>query len=202
MVKEGREFINAEPGEVKDHLETVERCRLEANPSNLKLTAEGSVLILQIMNGSLKEFPVRRAFLHKLLKWYNLPLSQLYRLSPETVASVCNDYLMNIQREYVTIKIEEGDALTLLSPDYNELSDLSVISTCETFGIDKISRNDFFLSITTEEKMKTQPVPGDECGIGMNIVNSETGFRALGAIPLHTKIHLHKRRLCKDSRRR
>ena len=180
MVKEGREFINAEPGEVKEHLETAAHCRLDANPSDLKLTVEGSVLVLQVMNGSLKEFPVRRSFLHKLLKWYNFPLAQLYRLSHETVASVCNDYLMNIQREYVTIKIEEGDALTLLSPDYNELSDLSVIGTCEAYGIDRISRNDFFMSITTEEKMKTQPVPGDECGIGMNIVNSETGFRALG----------------------
>ncbi len=180
MVREGKEFINAEPEEVKEHLETVERCRLDANPSNLKLSVEGRVLILQVMNGRVKEFPVRRSFLHKLLKWYNFPLNQLHRLSPETIASVCNDYLMNIQREYVTIKIEAGDALTLLSPDYNELTDLSVIRTCETYGIDKISRNDFFMSINTEEKKKTQPIPGDECGIGLDIVNSETGFRALG----------------------
>jgi hypothetical protein len=35
------------------------------------------------------------------------------------------------------------------------------------------------MSITTEEKIKTEPVKGDECGMGLNIVNSETGFRAL-----------------------
>ncbi len=35
------------------------------------------------------------------------------------------------------------------------------------------------MRITTEEKLKFQPVPGDECGLGMCVINSETGFHAL-----------------------
>lgn len=179
MVKEGIEFINAEPGIVQNYLETVERSSQDVNPSNLKIINYGCNLILQVMNGRIKEFPVRRTFLYKLLNWYKFPVNQLYRLSLDTIASVCNDYLMNIKRKYVTIKFEKQEALTLLSPDYNEISDLEVIKSIVGMGARNISRNDFFISITTEDKVKTEPVPGDVCGVGLNIVNSETGFRAL-----------------------
>ncbi len=180
MVKDGPEFINKEPGIVREYLSAVSRHKLEVNPSRLKINTDGRDLILGVFNGTIKEYPLRRTFLHKLLNWYNFPIKQLRRLSPDTVTSICNDYLMNIRRDKVTIKIELGDALTIVSPDYNEISDSAVIKTCDAYGIDSISRNDFFMSVTTEHKMKTQPIPGDESGIGIDIVNSETGFRVLG----------------------
>lgn len=179
MVREGPEFNNALPGVVEDYLNSTGRISLEVNPSRLKISTDGRILFLQVFNGSIKEYPLRRAFLYKLLKWYNFPAGQLYKLSTETITSVCNDYLMNIKRDYVTLKLEGEDALTILSPGYNEITDLDIIKSCSDIGISRISRNDYFLSITTEDKMKTEPVPGDECGIGLNIVNSETGFRAL-----------------------
>src|SRR5690606_19868310 len=128
MLKEGTEFSNAQPGVVLDFLKSRMLERIEISPSNLKIADSGELLTLQVMNGSIKEFPLRRTFLYKLLKWYGFPLSQLHRLSYESIASVCNDYLMNIQRDSVIIKIEKGDALTIVSPDYNEITDLEVIS--------------------------------------------------------------------------
>jgi hypothetical protein len=179
MMKEGIEFINAEPGIVADYLKSVGRTKLDVKPSCLKIATYGPELYLQVFNSGIKEYPVRKAFLYKLLGWYNFPAAQIRRLSHETVTSICNDFLMNIKREFVTVKIEDGDAVTIYSPDYNEITDLDIIKYCSVIGIKKISRNDFFLRITTTERMKTEPVPGDECGIGLNIINSETGFRAL-----------------------
>jgi len=106
-------------------------------------------------------------------------MNQLYRLSNETVISICNDYLMNINRKYVDVTLEKGEALTITSPDYNEITDLEVIQKCTYLGVRTVSRNDFMLRITTEEKFKFEAVKGDKCGIGLNVINSETGFRTL-----------------------
>lgn len=178
-ISEGIKFIDSDPREVKGHLELINQSRLDVNPSSLKLVSDGNSLVLQVMNGKVRQFPIRKTFLYKLLNWYRFPLAQLHKLSAESVASICNDYLMNIKRQYVTVKFEKDEALTLLSPDYNEITDLEIIRACENLGLHKISRNDFFLSINTEIKLKTKPVPDDQCGVGLNIVNSETGFRAL-----------------------
>lgn len=179
MVTEGIEFIDAKPDVVIDYLKSRETNKIEINPANLKVVNGGRFLVLQVMNGKIREYPVRRTFLCKLLRWYGFPISQLTKLSTETVTSICNDYLMNIKRDKVIVKTEKEDALSILSPDYNEITDLGIIGEVAALGVRIISRNDFFMSITTEEKLRTQPVKGDNCGIGLNIVNSETGFRAL-----------------------
>lgn len=179
MVTEGIEFVDAKPYVVIDYLKSRETNKIEVNPANLKVVNGGRFLVLQVMNGKIRECPVRRTFLYKLLGWYGFPLNQLTKLSTESVTSICNDYLMNIKRDKVIVKTEKEEALSILSPDYNEITDLDIISSVAELGVRNISRNDFFMSIVTEEKIKTEPVPGDECGIGLNIVNSETGFRAL-----------------------
>jgi hypothetical protein len=179
MVTEGIEFVDAKPDVVIDYLKSRETNKIEVNPANLKVVNGGRFLVLQVMNGKIREYPVRRTFLYKLLRWYGFPLSQLMKLSTETITSICNDYLMNIKRNKVIVKTEKDEALSILSPDYNEITDLDIISKVAELGVRNISRNDFLMSIATEEKIKTEPVPGDECGIGLNIVNSETGFRAL-----------------------
>lgn len=176
---EGLEFINANPNEVIDYLESLERSKLQINPSNLKVYLDGKTMVLSVMNKNVKDYPIRKSFFYKLLKWYSFPMNQLYRLSNETVISICNDYLMNINREYVNVTIEKGEALTITSPDYNEITDLEVIKKCTDLGVRTVSRNDFMLRITTEEKFKFEAVPGDDCGIGINVINSETGFRTL-----------------------
>lgn len=179
MVTEGIEFIDASPDEVIGYLQDLDRVKLSLSPANLKIKSDGKYLTLSVMNKNVKNYPIRKSFLYKLLKWYSFPMNQLYRLSNETIISLCNDYLMNINREYVNVTLEDGEALTITSPDYNEITDLEVIQKCTDLGVRTVSRNDFMLRITTEEKFKFEAVPGDNCGIGINVINSETGFRTL-----------------------
>lgn len=179
MVTEGIEFIEAKSEVIIDYLNSRELIKKEVNPTNLKVENEGKLLILQIMNGGIKEYPIRKTFLYKLLKWYQFPIHQLFRLSLDTITSICNDYLMNIKSDKVILKIENQEALTILSPKYNEISDIEIIKQVTGLGVRNISRNDFFMSITTEEKIKTRPLKDDDFGIGLNIINSETGFKAL-----------------------
>lgn len=179
MVTEGIEFINAGSKEVVGYLQDLDRVKLSLNPANLKIKLVGKLLMLSIMDTGIKDYPIRKSFLHKLLRWYSFPITQLRRLSTETLISVCNDYIMNINREFVNVTIENGEALTITSPDYNEITDLEIIQKCADLGVRTVSRNDFMMRITTEEKFKFVAVPGDDCGIGLNVINSETGFRAL-----------------------
>lgn len=179
MVTEGIEFNNARPDEVIDYLQDLSRVKLALNPANLKIKLDGKSLMLRVMDKGVNDYPIRKSFLYKLLKWYSFPMNQLYRLSNETVISICNDYLMNINREFVNVTLEKGEALTITSPDYNEITDLEVIQKCTDLGVRTVSRNDFMLRITTEERFKFEAVKGDKCGIGLNVINSETGFRTL-----------------------
>lgn len=179
MVTEGIEFNNAKVHQVIDYLESIDRKKIQVPPYNLKINSDGRYLSLSVMDDGVKDYLIRKSFLHKLLKWYSFPLGQLNRLSMDTITSVCNDYLMNINRSYVNITIEKGEALTITSPEYNEITDFDVIKSCAELGVRTVSRNDFMLRITTEEKFRFDAVPGDNCGIGINIINSETGFRML-----------------------
>ncbi|MCZ7611715.1 MAG: hypothetical protein M5U17_16350 [Ignavibacterium sp.] len=179
MVTEGIEFNNAKVHQVIDYLESIDRKKIQVPPCCLKINSDGRYLSLSVMDDGVKDYLIRKSFLHKLLKWYSFPLGQLNRLSMDTITSVCNDYLMNINRSFVNITIEKGEALTITSPEYNEITDFDVIKSCAELGVRTVSRNDFMLRITTEEKFRFDAVPGDNCGIGINIINSETGFRTL-----------------------
>ncbi len=179
MVTEGIEFINASPDEVINYLQDLGREKLRLSPANLKIKSDGKFLMLSVMDKGVGDYPIRKSFLYKLLKWYSFPMNQLYRLSNETLISICNDYLININREFVNVTIEKGEALTITSPEYNEITDLEVIKKCADLGVRTVSRNDFMMRITTEEKFKFEAVKGDNCGIGLNVINSETGFRTL-----------------------
>jgi hypothetical protein len=182
VTSEGIEFCNAKPEVVINHLRTIKRKQLEISPSDLHIKSQGKYLVLKTMGKQSKEYPVRRSFLYKLLKWYSFPVWQLGRLSGETIASLCNDYLLNIKRDYVTIKFEGDEALTIVSPSYNEITDLEIIERVKSWKVNTISRNDFMMRINTEEKYKFQAKVGDDCGLGLSIMNSETGFQALNIV--------------------
>ena len=81
LAKEGLEFINADPEQVIDYLGSLERSKLQVNPSNLKVYLDGKTMMLSVMNKNVKDYPIRKSFFYKLLKWYSFPLNQLYRLS-------------------------------------------------------------------------------------------------------------------------
>lgn len=178
MTSEGPEFINAEPDLVINHLRNRHLKKINIRPADLHVKNDGRHLKLGVGSQG-EEYLLRSSFLKKLLKWYSFPAAAIRRLSIETAASLCNDYLLQIRRQYVRVTIEEGEALTITSPGYTELSDLEVIKIISPPAVKTISRNDFLMRITTEEKFKFQPVPGDECGLGMCIINSETGFHSL-----------------------
>jgi hypothetical protein len=179
MFLEGVEFERAAPGVVADYLRATPREWVYASPANLSVKHDGQYLMLQVVNGKVREYPIRKSFLHKLLKWYSFPIGQLQRLSMDTITSLCNDYLLNIKGDCVKVKMENGQALTIVSERYNDFPDLEVIEMCEGLGIKEISRNDFLMRIYTLEKFKTEPIPKDPCGFSLNVINSETGFGAL-----------------------
>ncbi len=175
---EGKEFNFANPSVVINYLQKINRGREGVSPSNVRLRTDGRSLILQVANPKVKEYRVRKSFVLKLLKWFNFPINQVQRLSIETLQSILNDYLLNISSS-VILKYEDDEALTITSTKYNELTDLEVIKMCENLNITYISRNDLFMRVYTKEKIITEPIPGDTCGFGLNIFNSETGFKAL-----------------------
>src|SRR5664279_5107785 len=101
ILLDGPEFDKAMPEVVAKHLRDVPRESLEVNPANLSVKHDGKYLMLQVVNGKVREYPIRKSFLHKLLKWYSFPVHQLQRMSIDTVTSLCNDYLLNIKSDNV-----------------------------------------------------------------------------------------------------
>ena len=180
-LRQGSVFVEAPCEEVVNFLRDrrIETCRLPAD--QLCVTVEGEELFLRVMNGKTRESPVRESFFLKLLKWGSLPPAGIRRLSAETVAGILNDLLLSITSGDVTIRTENGEAVTITSRHYSELSDLDVIQTALPLGITGITRTDFFLRIYGAIDTQTEVRPGDVCGFGFNILNSETGFRALSA---------------------
>ncbi len=178
-VKEGREFSQSDPAEVRDFLRNRQLKHHEVAPDRLHVAHDGRGLLLHLSNGRLQEYPVRRSFLFKLLKWFSFPLSQLHRLNIDTISSILNDFLLDIRSGDVTVTIENGEALTITSSAYSRLSDLEVLDICQPLGVAQVSRNDYFMRLYSQEKLRKNIAPGDDFGFGFNVLNSETGFRAL-----------------------
>lgn len=178
-LKEGTEFNQAEPAEVADFLRSRSLKHLELDPERLHIANDGKALLLQVSNGALHEYPIRKSFLFKLLKWFSFPVRQIHRLNIDTVTSVLNDFVLNIHSGKVTVTIEDEEALTITSSKFSRLSDLDVFDLCGTLRVEHISRNDFFLRLYSEVNYKEEIVKGDLCGFGYNVLNSETGFRTL-----------------------
>jgi hypothetical protein len=172
-------FGEAAPAEVVGFLKnrTLESLRLPAE--QLHVSAEGEELILRVMNGKVREYPVRETLFLKLLKWGRLPPSGVRKLSIEMVAGILNDILLSIRSGDVNVRIENGEALSITGRRYSELSDLEVIRTAKPLGIAHITRTDFFLRVYSEIRTTAQILPHDTCGFGFNVFNSETGFQSV-----------------------
>jgi hypothetical protein len=176
---EGHTFDQAEPAEVLDYLRSRKLYTYILPPEQLHVRTDGSGFLLQVINGGVKEYPVRRALVMKLLKWFSMPPSQLFHLGMETLASVLNDYLCSIRSGNVTVKIENGEALSITSSRYSEILDVDVFDAVKRLDIHSVSRNDFFTRLYSKVTSEVEPVVGDVCGFGYNVLNSETGFRVL-----------------------
>ncbi len=180
---EEKMFVLCKPEMVINHLKSVERRIIKTSPATLCLkTGTGSKsenLYLHRNNGVSERYRVRRTFLYKLLKWYSFPVHLLPRLSTETIVSAANDFLLNINSPYVSVKLENDEALTITSEKYTDIPDLDILEMCSEAGISEVSRDDFCMRIYSQEECKVAPIPGDDCGFGFNLFNSETGFMAL-----------------------
>ncbi|MBE2279844.1 MAG: DUF932 domain-containing protein, partial [Ignavibacteriaceae bacterium] len=134
--------------------------------------------ILQVQNGKLSEFPVRETFAKKLLSWYRVPTKLIYRFEPKTLELMFNDLISQIKSNPV-IKIENEEALTIVSERYRPLLNKDLI---EMFDIDQtwhIRKNDYVFLLQFKKKFDYEPVKGDKCGFSLTIKNSETGFSAV-----------------------
>ena len=183
-LKNGTTHNQATAQTVLDHLSKIKRTTINVPPSNLgisnKETPNPSELFLLIKNGTTKRYPLRESFLKKLMRWYQLSEHVTNKLKPGTIVAVGNDFLSNIKSPKVNIKIEDEDALTILSSKYSDFTDKELLELClEKLKTDKVSRDDFVMRIYSTEKINARPVPGDDCGFGFNIFNSETGFMAI-----------------------
>ena len=179
-IAEGKIYYEQKPKLMLKELNSLQRKKITVDPTKLKLKDDNDKLILQVTNGSVKHYPVRRAFLYKLLKWYWFPTRLIYKLSTESIVSVCNDFLLNIKSDQVIFKIENDEALTITSMKYTDITDQEILEICLPFGIGSVSRSDFCMRMYGRKLLKAEPVVNDKCGFGFNILNSETGFRALG----------------------
>lgn len=179
QLREGSTFDMAEPAEVVDFLRSRKIRRYNVAADRLHITTDGTGFFLQVMNGGVKEYPVRRAFVRKLFRWFSMPPRQLERLGMDTLASVLNDFLISIRSGEVTVKIEDGETLSITSSRYSEIQDLDILALVEHLNVERISRDDFLTRIYTRITSRAEPVPGDPCGLAYNILNSETGFQAL-----------------------
>ena len=177
------EFVREKPEKVIDHLRGVKRDIIKVNPASLCITAgsgtDAEKLFLAVSDGYKRLYPIRETFILKLLKWFNFPITQLHRYSTGTIISVANDFLLNINANEVFVKLENDEALTIVSDRFTDITDLEILEMCMDKKINSVNRNDFFMSINSTEIQKIKPFPGDDCGIGFNMTNSETGFHSL-----------------------
>ncbi len=142
-LRRGVEYNEAVPREVVDHLRSRRLETIVTQPDHLHVTTDGSDLFLRIANGRVREYPVRATFVFKLLRWFSFPTRQMSFLSDDTLVSILNDYLLRIRSGEVAVRVEDGEALTILSEKYSPLPDLEVIDRCDDIGISGISSTSF-----------------------------------------------------------
>jgi hypothetical protein len=99
-------------------------------------------------------------------------------MESQTVVNLANSILKLIYKP-VRVRIEEGDALTITSERYSGIDDLTVLEKSAGYKQTVVTRSDEFMRIYFEERHRTEPVVGDVCGLGFNVLNSETGFMSL-----------------------
>ena len=177
--RKGPEFSQAGVEEVTAYLKYRSLKKHVLPPDRLHVVNDGRELFLRVSAGKTEEYPIRGSFLFKLLKWYSFPSRQVGIVSIDTLTSILNDYLLAIPGGEVNVTIEDGEALALTSKRYNELSDLEVLEKAAAIGVESVSRNDFFMRVYSRTEFEVAPRPGDVCGLGYNLFNSETGFSKL-----------------------
>ena len=179
---QGKRFDHASPKEVLSFLESRNLEVLQVPPQQCRVVPHGTQLIVQHVNGKVREWPMRETFFEKLLRWYHIPSQPLHRMGLDSVVPFLNG-ILGLIRDSVNLTVENGEALTITSHKYSPIKDLAVLNQCADYGLIGVTRTDFLTRSYFEERIKAEPIPGDSCGFGFNVLNSETGFMALRVCP-------------------
>jgi len=129
------------------------------------------------MNGRNKEYPVRRTFLYNFWTGIGSLLADK-QIITWTIASVCKRLSNEYKKRICHFKVWERRSTDTFKLRLQWDFWSRVLRACADLGIRAVSRNDS-LKHHHWRQNKDEPVKGDICGIGLNITNSETGFRAL-----------------------
>ena len=183
---DGKIFDRVKPQLVMDYLKNLDIKIIEIDPRDVKVIRVDEGILKLEVNSQRKEFySIRKSFLFKLLKWFNISHHNIDHFNIDTIIAICNDNLKaisdNSYHSYIKIKIENDDAVSILSSKFTIINDLEIIDLAQKYNIDKISRDDFSLRIYTTIKENSEPIVGDRFGYGFNITNSETGFSPVKA---------------------
>lgn len=185
QITEGRVINNLHQDEVIDYLKSKNTQILEIFAKDITVNKQNNYMMLLIKdNGRHNQYPLRKSFLHKLLKWYNISSHSINHFSDETLLSICNDNLRAIANKHkkILIKIENNEVVSIVSKYFTFISDLEVLKLAKkSINISSVSRDDFCMRIYTEIRSEAEPIVNDVCGFGLNITNSETGFSSLSA---------------------
>lgn len=169
------------PEEVVKYLRGRALADVRCLPGELEIVARGAELFLVHRAGDPTPRRLRGAFFEKLLNWYGIPVYPVNRMETGTVVALLNNILQLI-RNPVRVRLENGEALTITSSRFTEFSDIEVLERCGNFGVSEVFRCDRFLRVYFVDRIKAEPAPGDICGLGFNVLNSETGFMALKVV--------------------
>lgn len=183
---DGKIFDRVNPQIVIEYLKNLDSKIIDVDPRTVRLIkSDNDILKLEISSGIKEFYSVRKSFLYKLLKWYNISYHNINHFNIDTIVAICNDNLKAISNNnyhsYIKLKIENDEAVGIVSSRFTTITDLEIINLAEQFHIDTISRDDFNLRIYTTIKENSEPIVGDRFGYGFNIVNSETGFSPVKA---------------------
>lgn len=177
LLQKGHSFQNASPAEVIDFIKRRKINYHFISPGNLRVIHIDKKLYLEVYSGNVLRYAIRRSFFEKLLMWQKIPTYFVYKADIDVVVNILNNIFKLINRSYVRLTIENGEALTITSPDYKDIRDMEIIGTLARDKIVKITRTDMFTKIDTNEIRTIYPLPNDTCGMGLSLFNSETGFR-------------------------
>ncbi|TLT03405.1 hypothetical protein [Aliarcobacter cibarius] len=183
---DGKIFDKVRAEVMIDYLKNLDVQIIETDPRSVKvIKTDNDILKLEVTSNQKAFYSIRKAFLFKLLKWFNISHHNIKHFNIDTIIAICNDNLRAISdnqyNSYVKIKIENGEAVTILSSKFTTISDLEIINLAQKYNIDSISRDDFSMRIYTTIKENSEPIVGDMFGYAFNITNSETGFSQVTA---------------------
>ena len=182
---DGKTFDMIEYKAALEYLKSCKNTTIQINANQLEIIVENqqAILLCKYKN-KIDSYLVRNTFLYKLLKWFNLSYHNIEHFNKDTLVSICNDNLKAIGKKHqeILVKIENNEALSIVSEYFTPVSDIEVIDIAKKYlGNFKISRDDFGMRIYSEIKSEAEPIVGDFCGFGFNVTNSQTGFLALKA---------------------